>query len=143
MRLLILCAFCSLAWCNDSFGDFPKSVDRFISNNCVDCHEGEQSDGGLDLTKLNHDLSDHKTMSRWVRIFDRVRDGEMPPEDMGELDPTEAAEFLEATSGWLRETQQAEHDKLGRVRSRRLTRMQLERTLHDLLAIDVPFDKSQ
>ncbi len=116
----------------------PSQVGQFVEQNCFDCHQGAQADGGLDLARLDADLADSKTMERWVRIFDRVQAGEMPPEDAGELDSDDAAEFLEATSTWLGDTQRSEHAELGRVRSRRLTSIQLERTLHDLLAIDVP-----
>lgn len=121
-----------------SGADQPTNVDRFLKNNCLDCHEGTEADGGLDLAEFDVDLTDQKTMARWVRIFDRVREGEMPPEDVGELDSDESAAFLKDTSAWLTQSQQSEHATLGRVRSRRLTNEQLERTLHDLLAIDVP-----
>jgi hypothetical protein len=137
MRILIVCGiFCLL--CLSASGDHPATVGSFFKNNCLDCHDGAQADGGLDLARLDADLANTNTMARWVRIFDRVQAGEMPPEDAGELDRDDAAEFLEATSTWLRETQGSEHAELGRVRSRRLTSVQLERTLHDLLAIDVP-----
>jgi hypothetical protein len=110
----------------------------FLKQNCFDCHQGSDAEGGLDLTKLSRELSDPEVMARWVRIFDRVDEGEMPPEDAGELDRQEASSFLKATETQLVRYQNREHTKLGRVRSRRLTNQQLERTLHDLLAIDVP-----
>ncbi len=138
MRSLIVCGILCLSCLSASAGDHPVTVGRFFKNNCLDCHAGADADGGLDLARLDADLANSKTLARWVRIFDRVQDGEMPPEDAGELDPDDTAEFLEATSTWLRETQGSEHAELGRVRSRRLTNVQLERTLHDLLAIDVP-----
>lgn len=141
MRILILCVFCTFAWCSISRSEQPHAVGQFMARHCIDCHEGEHADGGLDLTKLDGDLSDGGTMARWVRIFDRVRNGEMPPEDAGDLDAAEATKFLEVTSAWISETEGREHAKFGRVRSRRLTRMQLERTLHDLMAIDVPLAK--
>ncbi|MGB7325258.1 MAG: DUF1592 domain-containing protein [Rubripirellula sp.] len=111
---------------------------EFLHQNCIDCHDGPDADGGFDVTSLGADLSDPKTMSRWIRVFDRVNDGEMPPQDGGELDPNEAESFLNQTSLWLHDFQQADFDKVGRVRSRRLTNAQLERTLQDLLAVDVP-----
>ena len=138
MRILIACGVLCLSWSSVDGNDYPASVGPFLENNCLDCHDGAQADGGLDLATLDRDLTNPKSMARWVRIFDRVHDGEMPPKDSGELDPEDAHEFLDATSNWLAETQRSEQAQLGRVRSRRLTCVQLERTLHDLLAIDLP-----
>lgn len=126
----------SVAMGNDS----PDVVQSFLRSNCLDCHEGDQADGGLDLSSLDDDLTDPNSMARWERIFDRVDHGEMPPKDAGELDREEANRFLKSVSSWLVETQRQEFARLGRVRSRRLTKMQLERTLHDLLSIDVPLE---
>ncbi|MGI9472272.1 MAG: DUF1592 domain-containing protein [Rubripirellula sp.] len=119
-------------------GDTDPQIDKFLQNNCLDCHEGEGAEGGLDLASLEKDLSHPKIASRWIRIFDRVHDGEMPPSDAGELDNAESKEFLGRTSKWIQDYQRSEFADQGRVRSRRLTNTQLERTLHDLLAIDVP-----
>ena len=77
-------------------------------------------------------------MSNWIKAFDRVHDGEMPPKDYGEPDKQRIAEFTQTTAGWIKNHQQTEHALHGRVRARRLTNIQLERTLQDLFAIDVP-----
>ncbi|MFK8111895.1 MAG: DUF1592 domain-containing protein [Rubripirellula sp.] len=137
LRSFVLLPLMVLAVALQASPPSPK-IQQFLRDNCVDCHTGPDADGGLDLEDLSVDLANPRLMDQWTRIFDRVDSGEMPPEDAGELDPNDAAVFLESTSSWLIETQRAEHQKLGRVRSRRLTNQQLERTLHDLLAIDVP-----
>lgn len=128
--LILVCSFASASE--------PASIQEFLRANCNDCHSGKHADGGLDLQSLSTDLNNPQNMSRWVRIFDRVHDGEMPPEDAGELAPDETAKFLQSTSEWLQVSQQTQQTELGRVRARRLTNQQLERTLHDLLAIDIP-----
>lgn len=126
-----------------SKSDSPKSTapsiaKTFLAQNCLDCHDGADGDGGFDVNGLGEDLSDAETIARWERVFDRVHDGEMPPQDAGELDPEQAEAFIEATSTWISQTQQEQFEELGRVQSRRLTNLQLERTLQDLFAIDVP-----
>ena len=123
----------------DVLGSGPQPVvHRFLQSNCLDCHEGEFAEAGLDLATLSEDLSDPQVITRWARIFDRVAAGEMPPEDVGEIDAKQRDEFLRSTEHWLEQTQQDEFARLGRVRARRLTNLQLERSLHDLLAVDVP-----
>ncbi len=113
----------------------------FLRSNCIDCHDGPSGEGGFDVASLSSDLNDSQTFERWVRVFDRVHDGEMPPEEAGELDSDDVAAFVLGTSDWLKTNQQNQYDARGRVQGRRLTNLQLERTLHDLLGIDVPLAK--
>jgi hypothetical protein len=62
----------------------------------------------------------------------------MPPPDAETPDPQETATFLTAVGDWLRSHQAARHAEVGRVQARRLTRREIERSLHDLLGIDIP-----
>lgn len=117
---------------------FPDSVKAFLSDHCVACHDGADGEGGLDLTALRGDLDAPGEMDRWIRIFDRVRAGEMPPKDADRPKQDVQGEFLQTTRKWLSTHQREQWDELGRVRGRRLTNLQLERTLHDLLGIDIP-----
>jgi len=115
-----------------------KPVNLFLQKQCYDCHQGADAEGGLDLSTLGSDLADFDVEQRWVRLFDRVQNGEMPPPDAAEVDSQERAEFLRATGDWLRAFQRSQDARLGRVRGRRLTRRDVERSLHDLLGIDIP-----
>lgn len=110
----------------------------FVQKHCVSCHEGKEAEADLDLKILSGNLDDPAIEKRWVRIFDRVQQREMPPK--GEEQPTssEREEFLKATSNRLRSSQQARDAELGRVRARRLTRREVERSFHALLGIDIP-----
>lgn len=110
----------------------------FLRAHCFDCHQGKEAEAGLDLAKLSTDLTDSAVQQRWVRIFDRVRDGEMPPKDTAKPAKDEIGEFLKSTGDWLRETQKAQFTEFGRVHGRRLTKREVERSLHDLLGIDIP-----
>ncbi|MFT5300548.1 MAG: hypothetical protein ACI87E_003250 [Mariniblastus sp.] len=135
----ITCAATSVAFADHPLpADFaPKDVVEFLQSNCFDCHEGQGSEAGLDLSVLPTEFS--KTdIQKWSRIFDRVKDGEMPPPNDAELDRDERDAFLESTKQWLNSEQRYEFGEKGRVRGRRLTNVQLERTLHDLLGIDTP-----
>ncbi|HUG91769.1 MAG TPA: DUF1592 domain-containing protein [Planctomycetaceae bacterium] len=114
------------------------AVRAFLSAHCYDCHQGADAEAGLDLAALSADLSDAATGKRWVRIHDRVRDGEMPPPDAAELDGRQIAGFVATAGEWLRANQRARDAELGRVRARRLTRREVERSLQDLLGIDIP-----
>ena len=119
-------------------GATPGSVTKFLKTHCIACHEGQDGEGGLDLTAMTGDLDAPGEMARWIRIHDRVRAGEMPPKDAEQPKQQETADFIGAAGNWLRTHQQEQWETLGRVRGRRLTSLQLERTLHDLLSIDIP-----
>ncbi len=56
-----------------------RGVLDFIEANCLDCHDGDQAEAGLDLRLLGFDLGRPEVFDRWILIHDRVRDGEMPP----------------------------------------------------------------
>lgn len=114
----------------------------FLKKHCYDCHEGDGAEAGVDLAKLSDDLTDNAVTRRWVRIFDRVRHGEMPPPDSAKLPDRERMAFLRQTGTWISETQKSQFAEEGRVRGRRLTSREVERSLHDLLGIDIPLKDS-
>jgi mono/diheme cytochrome c family protein len=116
----------------------PSDLRQFLGNHCLDCHAGSAPEAGLDLEKLSSNLEDPQILAKWIRIHDRVVAGEMPPADWDELAPEQRSAFVTATDHWLRETQQKSWRTHGRVRGRRLTNIQLERTLQDLLGVDIP-----
>lgn len=115
-----------------------STIASFLERHCVSCHEGKQAEGGLDLRAAGDDLSDPAVEKRWVRIFDRVQDREMPPADADQPTPADTQAFLRAAGDRLRQFQHVRDAELGRVRARRLTRIEVERSLHDLLGIDIP-----
>ncbi|HEX3134598.1 MAG TPA: c-type cytochrome domain-containing protein, partial [Planctomycetota bacterium] len=56
----------------------PAALQPFLKNHCTECHDADVTKGGLDLTSLAYG-SDPRSHERWVRVFDRVTAGEMPP----------------------------------------------------------------
>ncbi|QDU63962.1 Planctomycete cytochrome C [Planctomycetes bacterium Pan216] len=116
----------------------PDQIKSFIANHCLDCHSGSEAEANLDLTSLDASLNHAHDVTKWVRIHDRVHAGEMPPEESSTASAEEMKLFAKRLSQWLQSHQHAKQKSEGRVRGRRLTRLQMERTLHDLLGIDIP-----
>lgn len=114
------------------------ALHSFLRQHCHDCHSGNSAEAGLDLAALGFDLNQPKVEAKWVRIWDRVHDGEMPPVDAEQPQKTDTDAFVKAAGEWLRNTQSARYAVQGRVRARRLTRREVERSLQDLLGIDIP-----
>jgi cytochrome c551/c552 len=115
-----------------SFAAVP--VAAFLEGHCVECHDADVKKGGLDLSSLAFDAK-HPV---WIKVFERVRDGEMPPKKKPQPEKNEKDIFLAALKEPLLEADKADIAANGRVRSRRLTRVEYEHTMHDLLGIDIP-----
>jgi Protein of unknown function (DUF1592)/Protein of unknown function (DUF1588)/Protein of unknown function (DUF1585)/Protein of unknown function (DUF1595)/Protein of unknown function (DUF1587)/Planctomycete cytochrome C len=135
LSLLALVVVSSCSWL---MGMDESDRTSFLRQNCADCHSGSDGQGGLNLDELNSDLSHSKTAAVWTRIHDRVANGEMPPKDADSIAAEARTAFVRSTRQWISETQKSQFAKSGRVGTRRLTNLQLERTLHDLLGIDIP-----
>ncbi len=120
--------------CGQAFAEMPKPLAVFLDQHCVECHDADVKKGGLDLASLVFDPS----KSTWIKVFERVRDGEMPPKKKSQPATNEKETFLAALKEPLLKADAADIATNGRVRSRRLTRTEYEHTLHDLLGIDIP-----
>ncbi|MEP6671098.1 MAG: DUF1592 domain-containing protein [Chthoniobacter sp.] len=106
---------------------------EFLENRCYDCHDSETKKGNLDLTTLPFYLDDSKVYSMWVKVHDRVRDGEMPPKKKAQPEPAERDAFLKSVSEPMIAAEQAHDARQGRATQRRLNRYEYENTLRDLL----------
>ena len=121
--------------------DVPVHIQNFLQTSCVDCHDGHEGEAGFDISAVlsnGIDLQETKRDQPWVRIIDRVVSGEMPPREADQPNTKDRNEFVLQTSQWLQKIQNQRDHTYGRVRARRLTRMQVERSLHEILGIDIP-----
>lgn len=119
---------------NPSFADdsspanFKPSLNTFFASYCNECHADGASEGGLALDELKTDLSQAATFARWERIFDRIRDGEMPPKDETQPTKAERSAFESTLGGRLAEAHAAAKGTV----LRRLNRREYQNTLNDL-----------
>lgn len=116
----------------------PPAVGAFLERHCTDCHAGDRAEGGLDLTELGFDAADAAGDRPWARVIERVSSGEMPPPEAERPSPEETDSFRVAADHWLMSEIAARDARYGRVRARRLSRRELERSLHAVLGIDIP-----
>jgi Protein of unknown function (DUF1592)/Protein of unknown function (DUF1588)/Protein of unknown function (DUF1587)/Protein of unknown function (DUF1585)/Protein of unknown function (DUF1595)/Planctomycete cytochrome C len=114
-----------------AFACHSASFRPFLDQHCAECHDAEMKKGGLDLGELSADLSKPDVMRVWVRIHDRVRDGEMPPPKKKQPAAAEKSPFLAALAGDLTKADLAQKGTV----LRRLNRVEYENTLRDLLGI--------
>jgi mono/diheme cytochrome c family protein len=110
----------------------------FIKKHCVECHDNSTAEGGFRADLLGKKLADSANHKAWSRVLARVQSGEMPPNDAVRPPETEIGAALTALKTAFHEDAQIRHHETGRVRVRRLTRLDYENTVRDLLDIDTP-----
>lgn len=108
-------------------------VRPFIEVTCMKCH-GAETETPLNLEELDYDLTNPATFRRWEHIFDRVRGREMPPRSEPRPKRAMVEQTLSSLKGALLEANLAARQNQ-RVTLRRLTRVEYEYTIHDLLLV--------
>lgn len=107
----------------------------FFQDHCVECHNANTQEGELDLTSLKPEFTSADILARWIRIYDRIDAGEMPPKRK----PRPSIEATKAVKHWLRsslqEAEKGDHLQNGRTRIRRLTKAEYENTIRDLFGL--------
>ena len=117
-------------------GAAPFSADEaaaFTDRHCSSCHNDVDKEGGLDLTSLSYAPDDAANFLTWVKVHDRVQNGEMPPKEKKRPAATEVTTFLGGLSTSLISAERAMVARDGRAMRRRLNRSEYENALRDLL----------
>ncbi len=109
------------------------AIQPFLDQNCMDCHDAEMKKGGLDLAALSTDGADAAALKKWVRVFDRVAAGEMPPPKKKQPSQDAVQDFMAALGGDL----VAKSDAQKGTVLRRLNRREYQNTINDLLGVKV------
>jgi len=117
---------------------FESLVKPFVMENCASCHGARRQKGGLNLQAYDSLEALTNDADRWEMVIQKLRDGEMPPEDE-EPRPT-PKEVAELTGFVEREIARADAARPldpGRVTARRLNRTEYNNTIRDLLGVDL------
>ena len=117
---------------------FRSNVHPFIETYCVTCHGGEKPKAQLDLSTYATVDSIAKDPRRWSLVLERLKAGEMPPDD-AEKQPTVAER--KPIVGWIwtmgaLEAKQHANDP-GVVLARRLSNAEYDYTIRDLTGVDI------
>jgi hypothetical protein len=112
----------------------PSTISSLLVQSCLDCHSKETSEGGLDLTALSFELNNRAVRDRWVRIYDRIDRGEMPPQT-DDLPKESRASLVKLLKSAIRDADMADRTAHGRGPLRRLTRVEFENNLRVLLKL--------
>ena len=130
-RIMILCSM--ILWISVSA---RAETAAFFQQHCYECHDAQTKEAGLDLSALKTELASPDNFARWVKVFDRIESGEMPPKDQPRPKADELATVLQSLKGSLIAAERARLAGEGRTGVRRLTRAEYENTVRDLF--DMP-----
>jgi Protein of unknown function (DUF1592)/Protein of unknown function (DUF1588)/Protein of unknown function (DUF1587)/Protein of unknown function (DUF1585)/Protein of unknown function (DUF1595)/Planctomycete cytochrome C len=111
-----------------------EAIRTFVKAHCYNCHDSSTSEAGLDLEKQEFALSEKELAHAWELVYDLVSSEEMPPKEIP-LTPEARAKFLAELGKELRSASLVRQAKEGRSSVRRLTRLEYETTVNDLLHI--------
>ncbi|MDA1229518.1 MAG: DUF1592 domain-containing protein, partial [Planctomycetota bacterium] len=114
--------------------DVVSVIRDLIQQHCNECHNTDTSEGGLDLSMLPFDVNDRDNRQRWIRIHDRVQQGEMPPEP-NDLPADQRETLLKHLTGSLHDADMNDVKHAGRGPMRRLTRDEYQQNLRDVLVL--------
>ena len=122
---------------NASTEGTAKMAVEFVQTYCIDCHDGEEAEAGLDLSVFGSADDVSESIDAWNRIVVRVGQRQMPPEDSEMPSDESRADFVE----WIRATIYSavcdDGVNPGRPVLRRMNRTEYANTVRDLLGIHV------
>jgi mono/diheme cytochrome c family protein len=117
---------------------FDSLVKPFVAEHCASCHGPRRQKGGLNLAAYESLEALTNDADRWELVVQKLRDGDMPPEDE---EPRPTPKQVETLTGFVeREIAKADAARPidpGRVTTRRLNRTEYNNTIRDLLAVDL------
>lgn len=124
--------------------NYDQNVVEIIQSRCMDCHSGDDPDGGFDLSRFPDGQSAASMPDVWESVGKRIRLNEMPPEGSPQLSDPEKGKFYawldsrpqedlctklatDETQAWYR----------GFVMSRRLTRTEYLNAIESVVGLQV------
>ncbi|MFT5467404.1 MAG: hypothetical protein ACI8UO_002508 [Verrucomicrobiales bacterium] len=133
-RTLILCSLCLT--CASAAAEVGPEPLRFVETHCIECHDDVSAKGDFQIDLLSANLADESNHKLWARVLERVQNGEMPPaKEKDQPAPAERSSVLQALRVAFSDQAKTGRADGGRVRTRRLNRLEYENTIRDLLGI--------
>lgn len=99
----------------DSQAEYQRAVAPFLAKHCSACHDGQKSEGDLDLGALSPDMKATTSGARWAGVVEKLTDGAMPPKGRPRPDSGQVAVVVrwaraEAKRAGKNFTRRAAHD---------------------------------
>jgi hypothetical protein len=115
---------------------FQAEIEPFLARYCYSCHGAEKQKADRRFDTLDANLADVDVAQHWQDIVDQLNLGDMPPKGARQPKPDEVRPIVERISRELLAAHARREGTTGRITLRRLNRVQYDRTVRDLLALD-------
>ncbi len=119
----------------DSIKLTPATAVDFFQTYCVDCHDGEAAEAGLDLSSFTSTEQIPAAIETWNRVADRIAEQQMPPLDSDMPSMQLRNSVVEWIRGTIHEAVCDDGIAPGGPMLRRLNRTEYANTVRDLLGI--------
>ncbi|MEC8505873.1 MAG: DUF1587 domain-containing protein, partial [Planctomycetota bacterium] len=116
---------------------FETQVVPFLNKYCVRCHGDEATKGDLDFTILGNDWSSDEEMETWESVLDMLKFGEMPPIEASQPSRSEVTTISRWIDQKIREQAQKVNTEALGAKTRRLTNLEYQNTLRDLIGFEL------
>jgi hypothetical protein len=117
--------------------DYATHIRPFLDKHCIDCHGADSAKAGLRLDALAPQFAPVDRERVWIKVLDRLEAGDMPPRKRPRPPQADRNQVVSWINDGLLEVDRRARPPRGSLMLRRLTRLQYETTIHDLLAIEV------
>ena len=124
---VLVAAACSAARAAEHAA-IPAAVADMLAATCLDCHSGDTAEAGVALDRPTIDWAAAADRDLWRRVADVVETRRMPPADAPALEAADRAAVMSFLEPAL-----VAHTPFGGTGPRRLSRLEYERTLRQLV----------
>ena len=108
----------------------PEQQQKLLATHCLDCHNQETKEGGINLEFARVDWSNEQVLTQWERVLNAVKSGAMPPPDGNNLSQSDR----DAMTTWV-DAQLSTHSPIGGTLARRLNQAEYKQTIKSLFGI--------
>lgn len=115
---------------------FKTTIQPFLDDHCMNCHEEGTARAGFRLDTLSTDFEEGNNAGLWKEVMDQINSGQMPPKKKARPDPKLAFEVASWVAAQLEEATKLAQGAGGRVPLRRMNRVEYANTVRDLFALD-------
>ncbi len=130
--IVVSCIALCLAF-NPVSNQAQDAIRPFLKSHCAGCHEGTGAERELDLVSLASPNSDTESLRKWSMVYQRVAEHQMPPADADQPEEPDRQRFLDELSKRLSVVEAEVRQTNGRSGVRRLSRVEFEASLRDVL----------
>ena len=120
---------------------YPTVVVPFLTQYCIDCHAGDDAEGGIAFDHFTESANVQQHYEMWEKAARFIRTSQMPPADADQPTSAERKTVERALQVELAKFDCSVARRPGRVTIRRLNRAEYDNTIRDLVGLDLQLSK--